>query len=144
MNCTYVIYLIDIDISQRGFHKALETCPLPNNDFIVKIFDYRGGNIKVNCHDVLIHIPENAIAAGDFVEMKAGACLIGPYKLPESYERVSALVWVSVNYKFQKNVQLYLQYFYAANSEEDIKDLCLLTASESDKQRWSFGHTPLL
>lgn len=81
----------------------------------------------------MIHVPENAINPNDLVEIKACGNLVGPYKLPEGYERASAFVWVSAAYKFQKHVQMYFQHFCALDTEDDIKDLCLLTANENDK-----------
>jgi len=99
----------------------------------MKIFDQRGGNIVIDQQSIFIHIPKNAIAMHDLVEVKTYGSMAGPFKLPEGYERVSAFVWASATYKFQQNVQMYLQHCDAAYSEEDINNLCVLTANESDK-----------
>ena len=112
---------------------ALEKCPFPNKEVATKTFNHNGGNIIIKEHDVLIHIPQNAISNNDLVEVKTCGSLVGPFKMPPGYERVSAYVWVGSTYKFQKCVQMYLQHFEAADNEEDIKDLCLMTASECDK-----------
>ncbi|XP_065905061.1 uncharacterized protein [Dysidea avara] len=119
--------------TQSVFYKVTEDCPLPKKDFAMKIVDQRGGNINIKQHSVFIHIPKNAVATYNLVEVKACGSLVGPFKLPEDYERVSAFVWASAGYTFQQNVQMYLQHCDAANSEEDINDLCVLTANESDK-----------
>ena len=129
----FVLHCFYVGSAHFTLYKVLEDCPLPNKEIVTEVFDSKGGNIKIKKHDVLIHIPENAIAANDLVEVKACGNLVGPYRLPEHYERVSAFVWVSATYKFQKNIQMYLQHFCVVDNEDDIKDLCLLTANESDK-----------
>ena len=113
--------------------EVLENCPLPNNEIIIKEFDSKGGDLKIEQHSVLIHVPEGAVAKNNLVKMKACGNLVGPFILPEDYERVSAFVWVSAAYKFQKQVKMSLEHYYATGSEDDIKDLCVLTANESDK-----------
>jgi len=111
-----------------------ELCSFPNEEVVSKTFNQCGGTLEIEQHGVQIYIPENAIAKNDLVEMKACGSLTGPYQLPEDYERVSILLWVSADYPFQKYVQMFLQHFEAIESEGDIKDLCVLTASESDKE----------
>ena len=111
-----------------------ELCPFPDENVVSKKFNQYGGTLKIERHAVLIHIPENAIAKSHLVEMKACGSLVGPYQLPEGYECVSIFIWVSCDYPFQKNVQMFLQHFEAVESEDDIKDLCLLTSSDRDKK----------
>ena len=115
------------------FFKVLEDCPIPNEDLVVKIFDRKGGNICIEKHSSIIHIPKDAVTVNDLVEVKACGSLVGPFRLPDGYERVSAFVWASAYYEFQKNAQMYLQHCDAADSEEDINNLCVLTANECDK-----------
>jgi len=116
----------------HSISRVLEKCPFAKKKLTKVFFDLNGGNINIEEHCVLIHIPTNAISKCDLVEMKVCASLVGSFKLPSGYERVSAYVWVGSTYAFQKNVQMYLQHFEAAYNEEDTKDLCLMSANEHD------------
>ena len=132
--CLMTSHCIFTGAYHHVFCSVHEKSPFPNKEVTVKNFSKNGGNLIIKEHDVLIHIPQNAISNNDLVEVKACGSLVGPFKLPAGYERVSAYVWVGSTYKFQKHVQMYLQqHFEAADNEEDIKDLCLLTANECDK-----------
>ena len=97
-----------------------------------KTFDYHGGDLIIEEHDVTVIVPELAVAEGDEVEVQAIVSLTGPYKLPDGYDLVSVFVWIEADYRFRKLVKITIPHFACIENLDQRFDVVVLTANEKD------------
>jgi len=103
-----------------------EKCPLPDSPIVSMVFDYTGGVLIVEEHDVRVTIPHGAIEVGQKIQIEVSADLFGNFVVPESYQPISAYVWIGACYKFKKQLEIEVEH-WAVVSQQDLSHLCILT-----------------
>ena len=78
-------------------------------------------------------VPIGAIDKYCEAQIEVAASLFGPFIIPEDYEPISVYVWIGACYKFKKEVMVEMEHDIVVNEEENIPELCILTACEKDK-----------
>ena len=80
--------------------------------------DHKGAVINSTCGDIKIIVPEGTIKNGDEVKFYFATALYGPFVFPSYREvnLVSPYYWIGLSglYRFQKPVQVMLEYFAAS------------------------------
>ena len=79
---------------------------LVNDDINVVSFDENGGKFCAAEHGVTVTVPSGAVPNGIVAEMKFAAATIVPVKFFDNVLPVSAIIWLCMNVKLQKPIQL--------------------------------------
>ena len=101
-------------------HLGKEQCPISNTEPLSKSFNYLGGKLVIEDHDVTITVPVLAVSTGDEVEIQAAANLIGPYKLPDDCDQISVIVWIRADYMFKKPVQIRIPHYVSITDPNEV------------------------
>ena len=106
----------------------LDNNPPSNNDLLidniyVASFDEKGGKLYVPEHGVTVTVPSGAVPSGKRAEMKFAAAIIAPVKFPDNVLPVSAIVWLCMDVKLQKPIQLQMPHFVNVESKDCAKIL---------------------
>ena len=79
-------------------------------------------------HGVTIIIPEDAVSGK--ARLQVGVSLVGPFRFPENYRPVSAVVWININVPLRKRAELHMPHFVLLENEKDTKKLGFFLASD--------------
>lgn len=92
---------------------------------------HRGATIRGE--GVQLRIPPNSIKKGYTTNISVRGCLNGPFKLPESVELISPIFQITCepHIDFQCNITLTIHHFANLQSEEECKNIILLTSPEA-------------
>ena len=106
----------------------LDNNPPSNNDLVsddinVVSFDENGGTFCAAEHGVTVTVPSGAVPSGIVAEMKFAAATIVPVKFFNDVLPVSAIIWLCMNVKLQKPIQLQMPHFVNIKTENQARSL---------------------
>ena len=96
---------------------------LVNDDINVVSFDENGGKFCAAEHGVTVTVPSGAVPSGIVAEMKFAAATIVPVKFFDNVLPVSAIIWLCMNVKLQKPIQLQMPHFVNIRTENHSRTL---------------------
>ena len=111
-----------------------EHCPLTENvAVILGVFNHHEGTLTLQDYAVKVSTLRGAIAYDPVVEIKLAASLFGSFVIPMGYHPISALCgYLGACYEFNKNILIEIEHHSHMVNAEDISNLCVLKACESD------------
>ena len=89
--------------------------------------DSSGGTISGE--GIKLLIPDKAIMDGHSIEITIQGCIDGPFELPDGITLASPVYRVAPHYNFLRKVTILMEYFIYLQSDQDCKDLVLLTST---------------
>ena len=116
-----------------------------SDDYVKRMIDCKGG--VITGQDIKIYVPENALRELETIQIEIRSCLAGPFDIPDDVSLVSPVFKITMvpHVTFLRPVSLTIHHFAYLESEEDCKELVLLTSpAERDPKtgRWRFSRHP--
>ena len=96
--------------------------------------------------EIKIHVPENAVHKSVSIQIELQSSLAGPFDIPDDVSLVSPVFKITPHFTFLRPVSLAINHFAYLESEEDCKELILLTSpAERDPKtrRWRLSKHPV-
>ena len=94
--------------------------------------DSRGAIIKGE--GIKLKIPQNAVRAGESVDIMIQGCLDGPFVLPDETVLVSPVYLFAPPYDFEDDITLTIEHFAKLESDEDCDDVYFVTSPTEPKR----------
>ena len=106
--------------------------------------DEEGGNFYISEHGVTVTVPKMAISAGMVAKMKFAATLVAPVQFSDNTVPLSPIIWLCMNAKLHKPIQIQLPHYVNIKSSDHSKTLQFAKATVHSMENNAIGSMEII